>query len=122
MIKGISSNSAYVQVSSGFAATGPYFQSVSTSNPPPAPGAVKFDPMTQNLQVFDGYNWCNLNTAYASVGLNLDAEAAIKWAIAKRKEEQELEELLERSPALRDAYEKFQIVKTLATNENRQPA
>jgi hypothetical protein len=56
------------------------------------------------------------------VGLNPAAEDAIKWAQQKQKEEQELEELMQRSPALRDAYEKFQIVKTLATNENRQPA
>jgi len=122
MIKSISSNSAYLQVHGGFAAVGPYFQATTAPSTPPSAGTLRYDPMSQNLQVFDGYNWATYSNSHTMVGLNADAEAAIKWAIAKHKEEQELEELMARSPALRDAYEKFQIVKTLATNENRQPA
>lgn len=122
MIKTISSSSAFVQVTGGFPSSGPYLQTPTVAGPPPAVGAVKFDSASQNLQVWDGFNWLNMYTSHAMVGLNSAAEDAIKWAQQKQKDEQELEELMQRSPALRDAYEKFQIVKTLATNENRQPA
>ena len=122
MIKTISSSSTFVSVNGGFPSSGPYLQTPATAGPPPVVGAVKFDSASQNLQVWDGYNWLNMYTSHATVGLSANAESAIQWAQRKQLEEQELEKLIERSPALRDAYEKFQIVKQLAANENRQPA
>ena len=122
MIKSISSTSAYLQVQGGFAAVGPYFQATTSPNTPPSAGTLRYDPMSQNLQVFDGYNWATFSNSHTTVALNSDAEAAIKWAIQKQKEEQELEQLMAQSSTLRDAYEKYQMVKHLVTNEKRQPA
>lgn len=123
MIKTISASGGSVQILGGVASAGPYINTSGVVGTTPLMiGAVRFDSSSQGLQVWDGYNWLNIYYGHATVCLNPEAESAIKWARQKQQEEQDLEQLIERSPALRDAYEKFQIVKQLATNENKPPA
>jgi hypothetical protein len=56
-------------------------------------GDLRFNTNTQNLEVYDGQIWRELNTSHASVGLTPDAEMALDWATKKRNEDLALEQL-----------------------------
>jgi hypothetical protein len=66
-----------------------------------------------NFEVYDGTNWLSIQNSYVTVGLSMTAEEAIQWAREKMKEEKELDELCKTHPALAEAYERLQILKTL---------
>ena len=110
MIKHITSSSAYVTISN-----------------PPTPaiynngqlnvGQTRYNPTTQNMEVFDGNMWQMISSG-ATVGLSWDADNAIRWAIQKQKDEADLKERMEQHPGLKDAYEKFQIMDILTKEEN----
>jgi hypothetical protein len=48
----------------------------------------------------------------------MTAEEAIDWAIKKKQEEQELDELCKKHPALAEAHERLQILKALTKESN----
>lgn len=77
-----------------------------------------------DMQVFDGSNWMNIGTSYATIGLDSSTEEIIMWAKRKMQEEQDLEERMERHPGLKQAYEQFKImdILTLEEKKNEQPA
>ena len=77
-----------------------------------------------DMQVFDGSNWMNINTSYATVGLDSSTEQALHWVKRKMAEEQDLKERMERYPGLKQAYEQFKImdILTLEEKKNEQPA
>ena len=77
-----------------------------------------------DMQVFDGSNWMNITTSYATVGLDMSTEEAIQWAKRKIVEERELKARMERHPGLKQAYEQFKImdVLTLEEEKNEQSA
>lgn len=125
MMKSITQSSAHIQVTNGHWTTPYWTTTTSTSTNSHIGGSfftgqMRWDTVNNQLLVFDGSNWVAVPSAHATIGLSTEAEQALTWAIKKQKEEQDLKQLLERSPALRDAYEKFQIVKTLVNEETRQ--
>ena len=77
-----------------------------------------------DMQVFDGSNWMNISTSYATVGLDSSTEQALHWAKRKMQEEQDLKERMERHPGLKQAYEQFKImdILTLEEKKNEQSA
>ena len=77
-----------------------------------------------DMQVFDGSNWMNISTSYATVGLDSSTEQALHWVKRKMQEEQDLKERMERHPGLKQAYEQFKImdILTLEEKKNEQPA
>lgn len=66
-----------------------------------------------NFEVYDGTAWLSIQSSYATVGLSMTAEEAIQWARTKMKEEQELDDLCKKHPALAEAYDRLQIIKAL---------
>jgi hypothetical protein len=78
-------------------------------------GQLRFNPVNQLIEAYDGNGWITMPTGHSSIGLTWDAEEAIAWAIEKRREEQELKELCEQHPGLQEAYDKFQVMKALCT-------
>ena len=109
MIKGINQSGRYITISGGVP-PGNYFTSFSGQT---MVGQLRWNPSTQNTEVYDGNNWQTLGTTYASVGLTPQAETAIDWALQKIREEQELDELCKQHPSVAEAYERLQILKTL---------
>jgi hypothetical protein len=75
-------------------------------------GQVRYNPITCTMEVYDGTVWQMLSNN-ATVGLTLDANLAIQWAIEKQKEEESLKKRMEQHPGLKDAYEKFQMLDIL---------
>mgnify|MGYP003345170202 CR=1 FL=1 len=80
-------------------------------------GQMRWNPTTQNIEVYDGNTWMQMPSSYTTIGLFPDAEAAIDWAIKKQKEEIELDELCKKHPSVAEAYDHLQILKAL-TRQN----
>ena len=55
-------------------------------------GTMRYNPTTQQVEVYDGTAWQMLNLT-SIVGLSWEAENAIRWAIDKMREEREIENL-----------------------------
>ncbi len=103
MIKDIHASGRYVQVSGGSAST--YINGYSGLQ---GVGNMRYNTSNQNMEVFDGNNWVQLNMGYASVGLNSEAESLLDWARKKRDEETEWYRLAGNSEAVRIALEQLE--------------
>ena len=101
MIKTINGSGRYMMVNGGFPAT----TYINTSSGFMSVGDLRFNTNTQNLEVFDGQVWRELNSSHASVGLTPEAEKALDWAIKKAQEELILIEKAKDNPAIADLLE-----------------
>lgn len=72
------------------------------------------------LQVYDGVCWLNLSSSQPTINMSGEAERAIQWAARKSIKEAELKLLMEKHPGLKAAYEQFEIMKILVTEENAE--
>ena len=79
-------------------------------------GNVRWNIMTQQMEVSDGNNWINISQN-ASIGLSWTADEAIRWAGEKMKQERELKAKLEKYPTLKHAYEQYKIIEALVHEE-----
>ena len=109
MISGITSGSPYVHVSGG-SPFGPHISPGAYSA-----GMVRYH--NNELEVYDGIAWLRLSGSSTTVGLSGEAEAAIAWASQQRQEQARLKELMEKHPGLKAAYEQFELMKILVTEE-----
>lgn len=66
-------------------------------NNSPNSGTVRYNTMSQNLEVFDGYSWINIST-HAQFSLSPEVCKVFDWAAKRMKREQEIEEYAERYP------------------------
>ena len=98
MLKTVNGQGRYMMVNGGMPAT-TYVNSYSGQH---GVGNVRFNTSTQNLEVFDGNGWIQINSSHASVGLTPDAEDAVTWAINKLHEERMLELKAKDNPAIAD--------------------
>lgn len=81
-------------------------------------GLVRYNTSSSNLEVYDGLSWQTLsNSGSTYIGLNQESQNAIQWALLKMQEERELQQLMDKHPGLRDAYEKFKIMEALTRND-----
>lgn len=111
MIKNLASSSNYVTVSGNYPPT-------IYNNGQLNVGQLRYNPASQNMEVFDGNMWQILSQG-ATVGLSWDADAAIRWAIEKQKEEASLKERMEQHPGLKDAWDKFQMMDILTKESDK---
>ena len=109
MIKNVYSNSPYLTVGASMSpniyGTGPMM------------GQIRYNPTSSNYEVYDGTNWQIVSNSIP-VGLSHDADEGLRWAIQKKREEEELKARMERHPGLKDAYEKFQLMDILTKEED----
>ncbi len=103
MIKGITSNSQWISVQSGSATN--YINNYSGSQ---GVGNMRFNTTSQQIEVYDGNNWQQLNMAYASVDLSMDAQQLLEWARKERNRQLDREAKMKTNPALRKAWEAIQ--------------
>ena len=108
MIKNLTTSSTYLTLQ-GYSPTLPYSTALSA-------GQVRYNPNNEHMEVYDGSNW-GVITNDVTVGLSWDADSAIRWAIEKQKEEQELKAKMAKYPALKDAYDQLEMVKALVHGE-----
>jgi|694.fasta_scaffold20054_10 glutamine phosphoribosylpyrophosphate amidotransferase len=120
MIKSISATGRYMQVTGGPGST--YINNYSGAL---GVGDVRYNTTNQNLEVYDGNNWVQIQTGYTSVGLNAEAESLLDWARQKRDEELQIQTLAKSNVAIKDLLEQrktiddqISMVKTLVNQRN----
>jgi len=123
MIKGVFPMGKYTTVSGGSPASPSIYNNYSGnqfgSGPQGFAGQVRYNPGSQNMEIFDGNGWQMVGSSVASVGLTAEAEAIIDWAREKRNEELDLMERMKKHPGLRSAYEQFKIMDALTLEEKK---
>lgn len=83
-------------------------------------GMVRYNSSNSGLEVYDGNTWLTLG-GHADVGLSLEAQATLDWAYRKMKEDEELKMLMAKHPGLKDLHEKFELMKALVAESNKNP-
>ena len=110
MIKFLSSSSPHLNIQ--MSGAGAYYNTSA-----PSAGMVRY--YNNDMQVYDGSTWMTLSGS-ATINLSSDAESVITWAKQKMTEEMRLKELMDRHPGLKDAHEKFEIMRILVTEEEQK--
>ena len=100
MIKSITPQGRYITVNAPSSST--YF---STGANNLMTGQMRYNPNNQNVEVYDGTTWLQMNMGYASVGLNAEAESLLDWAREQKLKQMAREQLIKTNPALQKAYE-----------------
>jgi hypothetical protein len=113
MIKGIMGSKG-VNVQGGN--TSLQYVSQNTSNP--MQGMIRV--WGTDLQVFDGSNWQNIMSSYATVELDGETQSLLQWIRDKQKEEREIEALSNDHPAVRIAKENLNKVKAKMERAEQQ--
>jgi hypothetical protein len=116
MIKTVSSSGPHLTVHGGSPSTN-YFN---TSSGFMSVGDMRFNSNSQNIEVYDGQIWRELQQGHAEVGLTPSANAALDWAYKKMQEEKELEELAKQYPMLEDAMRDLEVIKVLVSGKRNQ--
>jgi hypothetical protein len=113
MIKAISGKGS-VEVSGGYV-TFPYFN----MNPHnPLSGAIRYNPNTSSIEIFDGSNWIS-NSSVPMIGLTPEVEKIIDWARIKMQQEKQLLDLAANYPAIKDLKEKLDVMMVLLKDETK---
>lgn len=103
---------------------------ISMSSSQPMVGALAYDHSSQNMKVYDGNGWQMIGGGSATVNLNQNAIAILKWAEKKMFEEQELQALCNSNPTIKDIVSemrttmdnyinKIEMVKALIQKEEK---
>jgi hypothetical protein len=71
------------------------------------------------MEVYDGISWYGINN-HVTVDLGMTSKEAIEWAHKKMQEEKRLQELMHRHPGLKDLHDKFEMMKVLCMEEEKQ--
>ena len=121
MIKSIHSSSPFITVSGGNPGS-TYIGNYSTNAP--GVGNMRYNPNSQNIEVYDGSTWIILSAHHTNINLSDEAVGLLQWARKKRDEELELERLAQISPVIKDLVnqikdkeEQIKIVQTLIKEE-----
>lgn len=93
----------YVQISGGSSST--YVNGYSGLQ---GVGNMRYNTSNQNMEVFDGNNWIQLNMGIASIGLNGEAESLLDWAREKRNEEIAWKSLANENKAVKIALDNLE--------------
>lgn len=99
MIKSIHSSSPFITVSGGNPGStyiGNY------SNNAPGVGNMRYNPNSQNIEVYDGSTWIILSAHHTNINLSDDAVSLLEWARKKRDEDLERERLVQNNPVIKD--------------------
>jgi len=111
MIGSLISNSNHVTVSGGVSSA-PYIS-------PGAAGAgmMRWNPNMQCVEVNNGNTWLPFNESQVCIDLGPDEQRVLEWAARKMQEEENLEAMMEKYPALRKAKENFDLVLNLTKDD-----
>jgi hypothetical protein len=89
-------------------------------------GNMRYNPNSQNIEVYDGSTWIILSAHHATINLNDEAVSLLEWARKKRDEEIEMEKLAQTNPAIKDLVtqikdkqEQIKVVQTLIKEETK---
>ena len=72
-------------------------------------GAVRYNPSTSCMEVYDGNAWQQYRDD-STVDLSNETKSTLDWARQKMQEEQRLEQLMAQHPGLRDLHDRFEVM------------
>ena len=78
-------------------------------------GAVRYNPSSSLMEVYDGNSWQQFRDD-STVDLANETKATLDWARQKMLEEQNLKQLMEQHPGLKDLHERFEVMLALVQN------
>jgi hypothetical protein len=120
MIKSISSSSPFLSISGG----NPGSTYIGANPHAPGVGNMRYNPNSQNIEVFDGSTWIILSAHHANINLSDETASLLQWAKKKMLEEAERNKLAETNPAIKDLMnqikdkeEQISIVQSLIKEE-----
>jgi hypothetical protein len=114
MIKGITSSGKYVVVNGGMGG--------STYISPGAVGAgmLRYNSNSQNIEINDGNSWQVMGSTFANVELTPEAESLLDWARQKRIEEQSMQDMMDKYPALKKARDNYDLIWNIVKDEQHK--
>lgn len=106
MIKGLHTRGSYIYVNNGGASN-------YVNGQPGAQGLgnIRFNTVSQQLEIFDGLSWLTLNLPTPVIGLTAEAESLLDWVKEQKQKEDQLEKLVTDNEAVRNAYNNLQKAK-----------
>jgi len=120
MIKNITGGGRYLTVSGGGGAT--YVNNYSGAL---GVGDMRYNTTNQNIEVYDGTSWIQMQSGYATITMTPEAESLLDWAREERNKQMSLESLAKTNPAIKDLLdqrsdieEKIKMVQTLVSERN----
>ena len=106
MIKSIYTNGPFINVSGGITSS-TYIGHGSG----PGVGNMRYNPNSQNIEVFDGSSWVTMHSASASISLDGQAVNILRWAEQKMLEEAERNKLAETNPTIKDLMNQIKFLR-----------
>ena len=97
MIKSIQTNGPFLSVAGGYPSS-TYINHGSG----PGLGNMRYNPNSQNIEVFDGSIWVIMQSSNAYISLDHEALKLLEWVRKKRDEELEVELLAETNSTIKD--------------------
>ena len=79
-------------------------------------GPVQWNGTTRRFEVNDGTRWIPIDHT-VRLKTSSDMEQIIEWAQRRMKEDSKIQKLLETNVALRDAHDKYEVIKKLVLKE-----
>jgi hypothetical protein len=121
MIKSIHSSSPFLTVSGG----NPGSTYIGNFNGTGV-GNMRYNPNSQNTEVYDGSTWIILSAHHATINLSDEAVGLLQWARQKRDEELAIEKLVLTNSTIKDLVtqikdkqEQIKVVQTLIKEETK---
>lgn len=111
MIKNIISASPEIYVSGGYSNM-PYISPNAMSA-----GQLRYNPSFQCIEAYDGITWHQIGTNNVEIRLDPSVQSLLKWAADFRKEYEQEKSMRESNQAVKNAWEQYQVVKTLAQDK-----
>ena len=108
MIKSLYSSGPFLWVTGGTPGT-PYVNPTGGTGV----GNMRYNPNSQNIEIYDGHNWTIMSSHSANVGLDSEAVSLLEWAREKRNEEAKIKALADKHPGIKDLKEKLDIMMAL---------
>ena len=110
MIKSITSTSPSLQIYNGYPQI-PYMRDYGEHA-----GALRLNPFDYRPEVYDGERWVQIRTETA-IGLAPEVEELLSWLRNYRQAQEREQQLIQRNAAVRRAWEQYQVVRTLAQEQ-----
>ena len=113
MIKHIHSRTDHIQIGQGY-----------SNVPPISPGAqsagmLRYNTNSNTIEVYNGVAWFGVETT-TDIFMSPVAQQALDWSIKKMEEDSRLQSLMSRHPGLKDLNDKFEMMKVLCQEEEKQ--
>lgn len=113
MIKTITTDSVWIQQQNSY-----------HSVPPISPGAqsagmLRWNTSSNAIEVYNGVAWFSIDTN-VKLDMSDNAKQVLSWAYDKMSEEHRLKELIARHPGLKDLHDKFEMMRVLCQEEEKE--